>query len=83
MTGVSDFFGKHLSDMVIYNIYMGVAFPKLAWTVLSILFAGAALFLLNDFWALKKAIPEAKLRRRTALVLAIATAPWAFMCPFW
>lgn len=83
MTGVSDFFGKHLSDMVIYNIYMGVAFPKLAWTVLSILFAGVAVFLLNDFWALKKAIPEAKLRRRTALVLAIATAPWAFMCPFW
>ena len=32
--------------------------------------------------ALKKAIPDGKLRRRTALILAISTTPWAFMCPF-
>lgn len=82
MESAANFFGKHLSDMVLYNIYLGPVFIKLVWTVLSILFAGACLYLLNDRWALKKAIPDEKLRRRTALVLAIATAPWAFMCPF-
>lgn len=83
MTAVSDFLGKYLSDMVIYNIYMGVVFPKIAWTVLSILFAGICVFLFNNLMALKKVIPDAKLRCRTALVLAIATAPWSFLCPFW
>ena len=82
MTGIANFFGKHLSDMVIYNIYMGVVWPKLVWVVLSILFAGVCLFFMNDRWALKKAIADDKLRRRTALVLAIVMAPWAFMCPF-
>ena len=82
MTAMSNFFGKYLSDMVIYNIYMGVVWPKLTWVVLSILFAGVCLFFMNDRWALKKAIPDGKLRRRTALILAISTAPWAFMCPF-
>lgn len=82
MTGIANFFGKHLSDMVIYNIYMGVVWPKLTWVVLSILFAGSCLFFMNDRWALKKAIPDEKLRRRAALVLAISTAPWGFMCPF-
>lgn len=83
MTGVANFFGKHLSDMVLYNIYLGPVAIKLVWTVLSILFAGSCLFFMNDRWALKRAIPDRKLRRRTALILAISTAPWGFMCPFW
>lgn len=83
MTGAASFFGKYLSDMVIYNIYMGEVLPKLVWTVLSILFAGVFVFVFNDRFALKKGIPDKKLRRRTALVLAIVTAPWSFMCPFW
>lgn len=82
MQAASDFFGKYLSDLVIYNIYMGQVLPKMVWTVLSILAAGAALFLMNHFWALKKAIPDRKLRRRASLVLAIAAAPWSFLCPF-
>lgn len=83
MTGIANFFGKYLSDMVIYNIYMGEVLPKLVWTVLSILFAGVALFLFNYFFALKKGILDKKLRKRTALVLAVVMAPWSFMCPFW
>lgn len=82
MTGISDFFGRYLSDMVIYNIYMGPVAVKLIWTVLSILFAGVCIFTIQRR-VLKKAIPEARLRRRTALVLAVATAPWSFLCPFW
>ena len=82
MTGVSNFFGKYLSDMVIYNIYMGEVLPKLVWTVLSILVAGLFLYAFNYHVTLKKAMFDDKLRRRTALVLALATAPWGFMCPF-
>lgn len=83
MTGIADFFGKNLSDMVLYNIYLGPVFIKLVWTVLSILFAGVFVFLFNNRFALKTAIPDEKLRRRAALILAIFTAPWSFMCPFW
>lgn len=82
MTGVANFFGKYLSDHVIYNIYLGPVFIKLVWTVLSIAFAGLFVFLLNDRLALKKAVADAALRRRMALILALSTAPWAFMCPF-
>ena len=82
MTEIANFFGKYLSDMVIYNIYMGPGVIKLIWTVLSILFAGVCLFGIQ-YRVLKKAIPEEKLRRRAALVLAISTAPWGFLCPFW
>ena len=83
MTGISNFFGKYLSDMVLYNIYLGPVFVKLTWTVLSILFAGFFVFLFNDRFALKKAVPDDRLRRRAALILAVSTAPWGFMCPFW
>lgn len=82
MEGASHFFGKYLSDLVIYNIYMGPVLPKMVWTVVSILAAGAALLVMNDLWALKKAIPDRKLRRRASLTLAIAAAPWSFLCPF-
>ena len=82
MTGVANFFGKYLSDHVIYNIYLGPVFIKLVWTVLSIAFAGLFVFLFNDRLALKKAVADAALRRRMALILALSTAPWAFMCPF-
>ena len=83
ITGAADYLGKYWSDMVIYNIYLGDVAPKLIWTVLSILFAGVFVFLFNYFFALKTAMPDKKLRKRTALVLAICTAPWSFMCPFW
>ena len=82
MTGVANFFGKYLSDNVIYNIYLGPVFIKLVWTVLSIAFAGLFVFLFNDRLALKKAVADVTLRRRMALILALSTAPWAFMCPF-
>lgn len=79
----ADYLGKYWSDMVIYNIYMGDVLPKLAWTVLSILFAGVFVYVINYHFALKKTIADRKLRRRTAIILAVSTAPWSFMCPFW
>ena len=79
----ADYLGKYWSDMVIYNLYLGDVAPKLIWTVLSILFAGAFVFLFNYFFALKVAMPDKKLRKKTALVLAICTAPYSFMNPFW
>lgn len=82
MTGISNFFGKYLSDMVIYNIYMGQVLPKLVWTVLSIVVSAVFLYVFNYRVTLKKTVTEAQLRRRMALVLALATAPWGFMCPF-
>lgn len=83
MTGISNFFGKYLSDMVLYNIYLGPVLLKMVWTVLGILFAGGSIFMINYGWALKKAIPNSALRRRAAWILAISTAPWGFLCPFW
>lgn len=80
---MADYLGKYWSDMVIYNMYMGDVFPKLTWTVLSILFAGVFVYVFNNTFVLKKAIEDPRLRRRTAAILAVSAAPWSFMCPFW
>ena len=83
LTGAADYLGKYWSDMVIYNLYLGDVAPKLIYTVLSILFAGVFVFLFNYFFALKTAMPDKRLRKRTALALAVCTAPYSFMNPFW
>lgn len=83
VTKAADYLGKYWSDMVIYNLYLGDVAPKLIWTVLSILFAGVFVFIFNYHFALKTAMPDKKLRKRAALVLAICTAPYSFMNPFW
>ena len=57
-------------------------------SVYSLLYVAAAVFIsamliyvLNNKFALKKAVPDEKLRRRLALNLAIFTAPYTFFVP--
>ena len=54
--------------------------------LLMIALSGVLIYLLNYYVALKKVLPDGILRRKTALSLAIFTAPYTFLLPsywFW
>ena len=79
----ADYLCKYWSDVVLYNIYLGDVPKNLTWTVISILIAGIFVFIFNYYLALPKVMEDVKLRKRMAIVMAILTAPYSFMNPFW
>ena len=83
MTKAANYLCKYWSDVVIYNIYMNHLERSLTWTVLSIIAAGICVFVFDYYFALPKVVADKKLRRRIALCMAIVTAPYSFMNPFW
>ena len=79
----ADYLCKYWSDVVLYNIYMSDIVRSLGWTVISIIAAGICVFVFNYYLALPKVVEDKKLRKRISLVMAILTAPYSFMNPFW
>ncbi|MBQ5953050.1 MAG: hypothetical protein IJL47_03265 [Lachnospiraceae bacterium] len=80
--GISDYLGKYWSDVVLFNIYMNHQERSLTWIALSIVLSGFLVFVFNYHFALKKGIPDGKLRKRCSIILAVVTAPYSFSNPF-
>ena len=83
LNDVADYLCKYWSDVVLYNIYMSDIVRSLGWTIASIIVAGICVFIFNYYLALPKVVEDKKLRKRIALVMALVTAPYSFMNPFW
>ena len=81
--GAANHLAKYWSDFAWYEIWRPDNGRGMVWTILSILVGGIAAFVFNYFWTLKKAIPDKKLRRRTAIFLAIFSAPYTWTNPAW
>ena len=81
--GPANHLAMYWSDFAWYEIWRPDNWRGMLWTILSILVAAIAAFVFNYFFALKKAIPDKKLRRRTAIFLAIFSAPYTWTNPAW
>lgn len=81
--GAANHLAKYWSDFAWYEIWRPDNGRGMLWTILSILVAGIFAFIFNYFFALKKAIPDKKLRRRTAIFLAVFSAPYTWTNPAW
>lgn len=75
---------KYVSDFTWYHIWM-LDWNKigLPWTIASILVGGIFAFCFHYFVALKKLIPEKKVRLKLSIFLAIFTAPYSWTNPMW
>ena len=78
------YLAKYVSDFTWYQIWC-LEWNKigLPWTIASILFAGIFAFIFNYFVALKKVVPDKKLRRNLSIFLAIFSAPYSWTNPAW
>lgn len=81
--GAANYLAKYWSDFAWYEIWRPDNWRGMIWTILSILVCGIFAFIFNYFFALKKAIPDKKLRLRTAIFLAIFSAPYSWTNPAW
>ncbi len=70
---------EHVANPVMYNPFETL--PAFLWTFCCTLISALFIFLLNDKWALKKADLSTVQRKRTALSLAVFTAPYLFFLP--
>lgn len=80
---ISTYLAKYWSDFAWYEIWRPDNGRGMIWTILSILVCGIFAFVFNYFIALKKQIPDKKLRLKTAIFLAIFSAPYSWTNPAW
>ena len=74
-------FGFSSGDFINDFMYDPLASPKtLFLLILGIAMSGFCIYILNYWWLLKKNLPK-KSAKKTALVLAIFTAPYTFLIP--
>ncbi len=75
----NDWIYQNIHSYFYNNVFEGPF--ALAYTLAAILFGGALIYRFNINWALEPVDITDEQRRRTALTLAVLTAPWLFLLP--
>ena len=78
------YLAKYVSDFTWYQIW-SLTWNKigLPWTIGTIAVVGIFAFFFNYFVALKKVVPDKKLRRNLSIALAVFSAPYSWTNPMW
>lgn len=77
------FMAMYLSDQAWYHTWASWNVFGIPYALGCMLVAGVIAFLLNYKWALKKVIPDKKLRLWLSLALAVCSTPWSWFNAGW
>ncbi len=81
--GAAGYLASNLSDFTWYEIWAGWNPIGMLWTILCIICAAVFTGLFNYFVALKKVVPDKKLRLALSITLGIFSAPYTWTNPAW
>ena len=77
-----DLVGEGWSDLAYHVCYQPFGhLGAFLWVAVCVAASAVLIWFFNNSFALKKSIPETEERHKTALVLAVVTAPWLFFLP--
>lgn len=77
------FMAMYLSDQAWYHTWASWNVFGIPYALGCMLVAGVIAFFLNYKWALKKAVPDQKLRLWLSVVLAFCSTPWSWFNAGW